>query len=76
MTAKNDSSSADLEIVFVIEGPVPQAARARPEDVVRDLTAKAPRPVIFARVKLTTEESRRRTSGTSPRWSSMSVERC
>jgi ribosome-associated translation inhibitor RaiA len=58
MTAQNDSSRADLEISFVIEGPVSQAARARAEEVVRDLATKAPRPVIFARAKLTTEESR------------------
>jgi ribosome-associated translation inhibitor RaiA len=58
MTAQNDSSHADLEISFVIEGPVSQAARARAEEVLRDLAAMAPRPVIFARAKLTADESR------------------
>lgn len=60
MTAQNDRTAAsnDLEIVYVIEGNVAEAARRRAEEVVRDLAAKAPRPVIFARVKLTQEDSR------------------
>ena len=58
MTTQNDPTSDDLEIVFVIEGNVSNAARSRAEEVVRDLVGKAPRPVIFARVKLTQESSR------------------
>lgn len=60
MTTQNDPTAAsdDLEIVFVIEGNVADAARRRADEVVRDLAGKAPRPVIFARVKLTEEESR------------------
>ena len=42
----------DLEITFVTEGHVPDEARERAEQVMRDLADKAPRPVIFARVKL------------------------
>lgn len=58
MTAQNDSNRSDLDIAFVIEGPVPQAARSRAEEVVRDLAARASRPVIYAKVKLTADESR------------------
>ncbi len=58
MTTQNDPTTDELEIVFVIEGNVSSAARTRAEEVVRHLAAKAPRPVIFARVKLTQEDSR------------------
>jgi ribosome-associated translation inhibitor RaiA len=60
VTTQNDptTDSDDLEIVFVVAGNVADAARRRAEEVVRDLASKAPRPVIFARVKLTEDESR------------------
>lgn len=58
MATQNDPTAGDLEIVFVVEGTVAAAARRRAEEVVRDLADKAPRPVIFARVKLTEEGSR------------------
>lgn len=45
-------TSDTLDIAFVFEGHVEDAARARAEHMVRELAAKAPRPVIFARVKL------------------------
>lgn len=48
----------DLEITFVTEGHVEDAARVRAEEVMRDLATKAPRPVIFARVKLREEPPR------------------
>jgi ribosome-associated translation inhibitor RaiA len=41
-----------IEIAFVIEGHVSQAARSRAEAMIRDLADKAPRPLLFARVKL------------------------
>lgn len=60
MTAPNTPRTAPqgnaelepFEISFVIEGHVSDAARSRATHVVRDLATKAPRPVIFARVKL------------------------
>ena len=58
MTTQNDPTTDDLEIVFVVEGTVAAAARKRAEEVVRGLADKAPRPVIFERVKLTQEASR------------------
>lgn len=60
MATQNDPTAIpdDLEIVFVIEGNVSDAARRRAEEVVRDLAGKAPRPVIFSKVKLTEESSR------------------
>ncbi len=60
MATQNDPTtlSDDLEIGFVAEGSVTDAARRRAEEVVRDLAEKAPRPVIFAKVKLTEEASR------------------
>lgn len=57
MSTQNDPTT-DLEIVFVVEGSVADSARRRAEDVIRDLAGKAPRPVIYARVKLTQEDSR------------------
>lgn len=48
----------DLEITFVTEGHIEDAARLRAEEVMRDLATKAPRPVIFARVKLREEPAR------------------
>lgn len=58
MTNQNDPTAKDLEIVFVVEGNVADAARSRADEVVRGLAGKAPRPVIFARVKLIEEDSR------------------
>lgn len=55
---KSTNAPSEVEITFVVEGHVAEAARRRAEEVVRDLTGKAPRPVIFARVKLTEEDSR------------------
>lgn len=55
---KDPTTPADLEIALAVEGNVADAARSRAEEVLRDLAAKAPRPVIFARVKLTEEGSR------------------
>ncbi|REK11857.1 MAG: HPF/RaiA family ribosome-associated protein [Actinobacteria bacterium] len=48
----------DLEINFVIDGPVPDAARDRARDMIQGLARKAPRPLLFARVKIKIDEDR------------------
>lgn len=58
-TPPDDSGETDdLEITLMTEGHVEDAARLRAEEVMRDLATKAPRPVIFARVKLREEPPR------------------
>ena len=47
---------ADLPVVQVTRGPVSPSVASRAEDVVRTVASRAPRPVIFARVKLTLED--------------------
>jgi ribosome-associated translation inhibitor RaiA len=47
---------ADLPVVQVTRGPVSPSMASRAEDVVRTVASRAPRPVIFARVKLISEE--------------------
>jgi ribosome-associated translation inhibitor RaiA len=46
------------QITFAIDGPVDDDARRRAEDMVERLIDKAPRPVLFARVKLRVEPQR------------------
>ena len=53
-----DGPADRLEIALMTEGHVEEAARERVQHVIRDLAAKAPRPVIFARVKLKEQPSR------------------
>lgn len=48
----------DLPFVFVDEGPVPDHARADSEAMIRRLARKAPRPVLFARVRITVDPDR------------------
>lgn len=52
LTVPQSNPADELEIDFVIRGNVTRAARDRAIQVVRDLAAKSPRPVSFARVKL------------------------
>ena len=52
------TSHGQLEIDFVIEGTVTDAARRRATDMVTSLAERSPRPVIFARVKLLEVPSR------------------
>lgn len=46
------------EIVHVGEGPVPAAAWRRADQVVSRLANKAPRPILFARMKIRLDEDR------------------
>lgn len=60
MTSPTGSQDAGggLDVTFVVDGPVGDAARARARHVMQDLAARAPRPVTFARVKLRVEPQR------------------
>lgn len=46
------ANSPDLDITFVLDGPVDETARDHAGRMIRSIVAMAPRPVIFARVKL------------------------
>lgn len=48
----------DLEITFFTRGPVTEAEQAKARRIVESLAAKAPRPILFARVKLQVDEGR------------------
>lgn len=48
----------DLEVTFVTHGPVTEADREAARRVVENLSRKVPRPILFARVKLQTDEGR------------------
>ncbi|HEY5652047.1 MAG TPA: sigma 54 modulation/S30EA ribosomal C-terminal domain-containing protein [Acidimicrobiia bacterium] len=48
----------DVEIALVVEGNISEADRMRAEAMIRSLARKAPRPVLFARVKLLEVPSR------------------
>lgn len=53
-----DPDASEPDVTFVLDGPVSEEARARAERMIRALAGKAPRPVIFARVKLNVDEAR------------------
>lgn len=53
-----DRDASEIEIVYQAEGPVADAVRPEAERMVADIGAKAPRPVIFARVKVKINEDR------------------
>lgn len=48
----------DIPFVFVEKGPVPDNVRAESEAMVARLARKAPRPILFARVKVTVDPER------------------
>lgn len=48
----------EMPFVFVDHGPVPDHARADSEAMIRRLARKAPRPVLFARVRITVDPDR------------------
>lgn len=48
----------EVPVVFVDEGPVPDHARPDSEAMIRRLAGKAPRPLLFARVRITVDPDR------------------
>jgi len=61
MTSENGNGATaepSPAVTFVVDGSVSDAARARARRAMEQLSARAPRPVIFGRVKLVVERAR------------------
>jgi ribosome-associated translation inhibitor RaiA len=57
-SAKSTKTGDLPEIAYLEKGPVPPATRGQAEEMLERLAKKAPRPLLFARVKITVDEGR------------------